>query len=210
MFNLYCKDETLNKFKNAVSEIEKTTSCELMIVISRFSGNYKDKDACFGVLGIFLILFIILFSNFNFSNYFVIPDCALAFALFYFMSSKIPVIRRILTTPKRRLKEAEEGSKTAFFDEKITHTRDRNGILIYVALFEKKVIIHVDTAIEAKIQPALWNHLSNELENILFITGNNIIDSFTKTLIEKTQLLKDSFPRKEDDVNEISDMPRLR
>jgi len=82
-------------------------------------------------------------------------------------------------------------------------TAERNGVLFYLAVTDRKFAIIGDAGINAKVPAGFWDYIKELLRNE-FVAGR-----FTEGLSEGIKLagmqLKSHFPHKRDDVNELSD-----
>lgn len=82
-------------------------------------------------------------------------------------------------------------------------TAERNGVLFYLAVSDRKFAIIGDAGINAKVPGGFWNDISELLKN------NFKEGKFTEGLSEGILLagkhLKMHFPHKSDDVNELPD-----
>ena len=82
-------------------------------------------------------------------------------------------------------------------------TADRNGVLFYLAVRDRKFAIIGDAGINAKVPAGFWNDISELLKR------NFMESKFTEGLSEGILLagnhLKTHFPHKPDDVNELPD-----
>jgi uncharacterized membrane protein len=82
-------------------------------------------------------------------------------------------------------------------------TAERNGVLFYLALKDKKFAIIGDAGIHAKVPPGFWDEVSD------LLTKNFREGRFTEGLSEGIIMagnqLKTHFPHKPDDVNELPD-----
>jgi len=82
-------------------------------------------------------------------------------------------------------------------------TADRNGVLIYLALKERKFAIIGDTGINSVVPLGFWDnirdHMKQRFSETLFTEG------LTEGIIMAGMLLKEHFPHTRDDVNEITD-----
>ncbi|MEG1635191.1 MAG: TPM domain-containing protein [Rikenellaceae bacterium] len=90
-----------------------------------------------------------------------------------------------------------------FLKLKMEQTKDRNGVLIYVAYKDKKVAIIGDKGINALIGETFWDstyHLMREQ----FKKGN-ICEGLCDAIGNVSKKLKQFFPYATDDVNELSD-----
>jgi uncharacterized membrane protein len=90
-----------------------------------------------------------------------------------------------------------------FGELKMHETKDRNGILIYIAFMDKKLAVIGDVGIHVHVAPTFWNELVTQcLES--FKRGN--YTDGLESLIDKIgSTLKTFFPRDHNDVNELSD-----
>ena len=81
-------------------------------------------------------------------------------------------------------------------------TKDRNGVLIYVAVKDKKFVICGDDEINKKVASDFWESTKEAIQN-QFRNGNfaqGLIDGITKA----GEQLKIYFPYNNDDTNELS------
>lgn len=82
-------------------------------------------------------------------------------------------------------------------------TAERNGVLFYLAVSDRKFAIIGDAGINAKVPGGFWDDISELLKN------NFKEGKFTEGLSEGILLagkhLKMHFPRKSEDVNELPD-----
>jgi uncharacterized membrane protein len=86
---------------------------------------------------------------------------------------------------------------------KMHETAQRNGVLIYLAINDKKFAILGDAGINLKVPEGFWDKVKDEMAH------HFRIGAFTEGLtagIERTgEKLKTFFPLLPDDVNELSD-----
>lgn len=82
-------------------------------------------------------------------------------------------------------------------------TADRNGVLIYLALKERKFAIIGDTGINAVVPLGFWDkirdHMTHRFSESLFTEG------LTEGIIMAGEQLKEHFPYSGNDINEIVD-----
>ena len=101
--------------------------------------------------------------------------------------------------------EGEVLDRAAWIFEKIGmhKTKDRNGVLFYLALNNRKFAVIGDSGINAKVSENFWDEVKIELEK-------NFSDKkFTEGLAEGILMtglkLKEYFPREKTDINELPD-----
>jgi uncharacterized membrane protein len=82
-------------------------------------------------------------------------------------------------------------------------TADRNGVLIYLALKERKFAIIGDTGINSVVPLGFWDeirdHMKQRFSESLFTEG------LVEGILMAGNQLKEHFPHSKDDINEITD-----
>ena len=85
---------------------------------------------------------------------------------------------------------------------KMENTKDRNGVIIYVAVKSKQFAIYGDQGINEKVTDDFWNTTKDIMLNH-FKNGNNK-QALVEGILNAGQQLKHHFPYQDDDVNELS------
>ena len=83
------------------------------------------------------------------------------------------------------------------------HTKERNGVLFFVALTDRKFAVLGDTAINRRIPSTFWNDMKLTMEKY-FIAGN-ITEGITEGIRMAGEQMKTHFPRQAGDINELPD-----
>jgi len=91
-----------------------------------------------------------------------------------------------------------------FFDKlEMQKTEQRNGVLFYLAIEDKKFAILGDAGINQKVQADFWEETKElVLENF---KNGAVAEGLAKGIIMAGKQLKNHFPYQADDVNELSD-----
>jgi uncharacterized membrane protein len=84
----------------------------------------------------------------------------------------------------------------------MSETKDRNGVLLYVATDSKKFAIYGDEGINEKVGSEFWNSTKDIMLNH-FKKGNNK-QAFIDGIKEAGEQLKKYFPFQENDTDELS------
>jgi putative membrane protein len=198
--NITDKDKEL--IKNAIKEVELNTSGEIVPVILKQSDFYPA--AHFRLALVVGILFAIAcYYTYDFDDpialiWAQIPGMLLGYTLAY-----IPFLKRIFTTAKEMQEEVYQRSLEVFYENKISMTRDRTGIMIFISLLEKKVQVLADCGINEKVEKNYWNDLVQTLS--VEIGKGNMINGVVNSISTCGKKLEESFPVKHDDTNEITD-----
>ena len=82
-------------------------------------------------------------------------------------------------------------------------TAERNGVLFYLAVSDKKFAIIGDAGINAKVPSGFWDEISSLLQNN-FREGK-FTEGLSQGIVLAGTQLKSHFPHKKDDINELSD-----
>ncbi|MDO4735583.1 MAG: TPM domain-containing protein [Bacteroidia bacterium] len=86
---------------------------------------------------------------------------------------------------------------------KMYNTKERNGVLVYVAVESKKFAIIGDTGINNAVPADFWDKIKEQMRES-FIAGE-YVKGLTEAIKQAGVSLKEYFPYSADDVNEQSD-----
>ncbi len=85
----------------------------------------------------------------------------------------------------------------------MTATRDRNGVLIFVAPRSQKFAVVGDTGIHARCGNEFWQQLVERMGE--YFEANNFTDAVVHAIGQAGEQLALHFPRRPDDRNELPD-----
>ena len=189
-----------------VRKIETTTDAELVLTVRARSGPYRHADYLFGALLAFAGLLFLLFSPFDFHQYWVAIDVALLFALGAFVSSRSNSIRRLLTTEKFRSQAVRTAAAAMFYEAGIANTSAEMGVLIYLSILERRLEVIADRGILKGVSALEWNQ-------IVFALHQAGRKPQPHTLLSEMEnlggLLTRCLPATGDNPNELPDAPRF-
>ncbi len=146
----------------AVEEAERRTSGEIVPYVVPASDTYPNAawaGAALGALAAPLLAWSVhrlagLWGGQHFV-WMVLPAAAGA-ALGYLLAA-IPPVRRLLAGAATLDLRVRRRAAVAFLDEELFATRDRTGILIFLSLFEHRVVVLGDSGINRLVQPGEWD-----------------------------------------------------
>jgi putative membrane protein len=75
-----------------------------------------------------------------------------------------------------------------------------------VSLFERRVEILADQGIHSQVAPGFWDEEVNQI--VKAIHDDQFVPGLCKVIAEIGNKLSVSFPRKEDDINELPNAPQ--
>lgn len=120
----------------------------------------------------------------------------------------IPALRRGLTPADILEHRVAQRAAEAFLSEEVFNTRDRIGILIFLSLMERRVVILGDTGINARIDHAEWSGVRDVVVD--GIREGRPADGIIEGVGRCGALLVDrGFAIAANDVNELPDRLRM-
>jgi putative membrane protein len=122
----------------------------------------------------------------------------------------LPVaLRRALILEGTLERRVAQRAAAAFLEEEVFNTRDRTGILIFLALFEHRVLVLADSGIRAKVPESEWKLIADELAG--GIREHRPAEALITALARCGRLLEEQgVERRVDDRDELSNAVRLR
>jgi uncharacterized membrane protein len=119
-----------------------------------------------------------------------------------FTSGEIRICFKKNTAWAERKLSSREMAVKEFHKLGMHNTKHKTGVLLYILFKDRKFEIVADKGINDKIPAEKWevikNHLTNEFKSGNFKSG------IIKSLDEIKEVLIKEFPRKDDDINELS------
>lgn len=86
---------------------------------------------------------------------------------------------------------------------KMNETAERNGVLIYLAIKDKKFSIIGDEGINKMVEHDFWNDVKDMMAG--HFKSGNFTEGIIQGVLRVGEKLKTFFPHKSDDINELSD-----
>lgn len=86
---------------------------------------------------------------------------------------------------------------------KMNETAERNGVLIYLAIKDKKFSIIGDEGINKMVEHDFWNDVKDMMAG--HFRNGDFTEGIIQGVLRVGEKLKTFFPHKSDDINELSD-----
>jgi putative membrane protein len=199
-------DAAREALTNCVKKLETSTDAELVLVVRARSGSYRHADYLFGALLAFAGLLFLLFSPFDFHQYWVAIDVALLFLLGTFAASRSNTLRRLLTSEKFREETVRTSAAAMFYEAGIANTNAEMGLLIYLSILERRLELIADRGILKGVNALEWNQILFDLHQ----TGRKPEpQTLLAGLDNLGALLRNHLPATGENPNELPDMPRF-
>ncbi|MCE3229811.1 MAG: Psb32 and founding protein of phosphatase [Bacteroidetes bacterium] len=98
--------------------------------------------------------------------------------------------------------EAINRAKEIFASLSMHKTEERNGILFYVNMKHRQFAIWGDEGINSKVPPNFWDEIKDIC--VQHFKSDQFVEGLEKSIVLCGQQLKQYFPRKSNDSNELS------
>jgi putative membrane protein len=122
---------------------------------------------------------------------------------------RVPRLRRLLVPKAVLERRVALRAETAFLEEEVFATRDRSGILIFLALFEHRAVVLGDSGINQVVPPGEWQSVVDDL--VAGIRAGEATGAMVRAVDRCGRLLEERGVRiRPDDVDELRDAPRVR
>lgn len=215
--NKFFNQQELESISQAVKQAESQTSGEIVPVLASSSDDY-DR-ACFLSAILFSLLFTVIYG----CVWILVPSMMSAsiillvvlFILFqlaglltgFYMATSIDGLRKAFIPHRILTRQVSRAAHQAFLQFQITHTENATGILIYVSLFERTVVVLADRSINQKHSQETWNKVRDLLINGL--KSGNGAQGFIDAIHQCGEILASDFPISPEDANELTNELRL-
>lgn len=200
--------------KQAVKEVEKETSGEIVTYFTEQSDSYSYT--CWKSAGLFMIMGCL--SLITLSLLWLLPgwitpfDYALIIIVMGIIGFFIPYFlgfTRILLASGRYIDErVAMKAKYVFYEEGVYKTADKTGVLIFISYKEKRVVVLGDVGINSKVNSHEWQEVVDFI--VLGIKEDRTTEGIVNAIhMCKDLLLKNGFITKPNDTNELSNEIRI-
>jgi putative membrane protein len=193
----------------SVANAESATSAEIVVGLSRRSGTYRHAPYVAGLFGALTALAV--YSAIWWLQRRTWPVApvdvflgvaALGYALFAALSLG-PKATRLFVGDDERFEACSRAAEELFVASGVAKTKARNGVLLFVSLFERVVLVRGDDAVTAKLPESIWRETVEEM--IERLSRNDVEGALIHGVQKLGALLKDAFPRDPADENELPD-----
>ena len=201
IFQLFSQDEVA-RIEAAIAAAEKQTEGEIVPMVVATSDAYPAANLRFAIVFAGVLSCIATYYLPHVLGY-------LTFALWFFplltlgllIISFIPKIKKPFLNSVEVERETFERAVFEFSHHKVYKTKERTGILIYLSILERRVIVLADEGINAKVEPEMWNTVVKEL--VASIKEGRMAEGLEVAIAACGKSLAQHFPAGPENVNQL-------
>ncbi len=190
--------ESRARAKKAVETIESQTAGEIVVVVRKRCGSYREAELIGALVAGFSMLLWVLFHPSPYTTAGIPLRVLIAGGVGAALVSWLSPVKRAIVSKEKRREAARAAARTSFVDLGVTKTKGRTGVLVLVAAFEKRAEIVCDIGVDAAVVSAAAAQMQEAVERFDF-------DAFIKALESMGPPLGKALPRQADDANELPD-----
>jgi putative membrane protein len=185
----------------AIVAIEAQTAVEVVVAVRRRAARHVLTSVVFGI-ACGLTSFLVMWFSPQIYDVGTMPlDVVVTSVLGAGLCAAVAPLRRALTPNHFARKSAESAASRAFKELGIDKTRGRTGLLVYVALFERAVVLVPDSGIPTAVGDALAGIRAALLDAV----GRRDFVGFLAGLERLGPVCAAVLPRQAGDENELCD-----
>ncbi|MFT5290559.1 MAG: putative membrane protein [Planctomycetota bacterium] len=193
----------VDRLRRGVAEAETETSGEIGVVVLERSDRYPEAPWVGGA-------FLVVLGTLAFSHLLVhltllpVLGIQLLFGLaIYALSEKIPGLRRRFVSQARASEMAEEQAIQEFHGLRLRETEGRTGVLLFVSLFERQVVVLADEGISDLVAADIWGEVHR---TVLAGAKRGELEAGLQGGVKLVgTILKERFPATADGENQVED-----
>ena len=211
----YFSDADLERVRAAVNDAEGITSGEIVPYVVVASDDYEAtswKGAALGSL-VGALGAVVLHRSLGLwggpIDYWIAAPPFLGAALGYLVTTALPGLKRSLIPDETQEVRVRRRAMAAFLEEEVFRTRERTGILLFVSLFEHRVVVLGDEGINRRVEESDWQEVVDR--TVRGIREGRAGDALVEAIEMCGRLLqRRGVERRDDDTDELSDELRTR
>jgi putative membrane protein len=194
--------------REAIAQAERQTRGEIVVVVLERSDEHPDTAWLAGLCTM-LLGTALLVADLPWQRPELILAAQLALgALGWLLARSLPVVGRIFLSGRRATEMAHEQALQEFQHLGLVCTAGHTGVLLFVSLFEHRVVVLGDAAIHEKVGDAHWDGTTRAL--LAEVARGRLAEGLRAGVEACGRVLAEHFPAAPGDVNELPDHLILR
>lgn len=178
--------------EEAVTRAEQHTDAEIVTVLAPRADDYSYIPLLWASL---IALLVPALAHFFIGGIQIYSLLMLQWASFVFLCLifRIPAITTRLIPPRVRHWRASNLARRQFLEQKLHHTQDRTGVLIFVSEAERYVEILVDEGISRHLDNSDWGSIVNDF--VRRVALGHTAEGFIACIDASAELLAQHIPK---------------
>ncbi len=199
----------------AISAAERRTAAEIVPAVARASGRYDRPEDIVGLwIGILAcgVTWYLFQDASHGGGWSTVPEIRVGFWIFVVLlvvgfivgavlADRMRWLRRLFTSAREMDQETVARAKTVFYDRRVHRTRKASGVLLYVSIYERRVVILADDSVREQLSERSLEEAQDEA--LAGLQGGSIADGLRRGIDRLGQLLEVALPAGADDENEV-------
>jgi putative membrane protein len=194
-------DADRRRLTDAIRAAEADTSGEIYVVVAREADEFRLVPVLWAALIALIVPWILHFLTYWPAGTILLVQ-VLTFVVIALVGSHAALRHRIVPTSL-----ADEATRKAALAQFMAHgvhlTENRTGVLIFVALADRRVEIVADAGINSKVDQSAWDELAREV--VMAARGGVLADGLVTVVQRAGMLLAQHCPPAQLDRNELPD-----
>ena len=196
------------KVREAIAGVEEKTSAEIICALSTESGRYDRGESLvglfLGIVGVLLVHGVRLYQQPE-GSWAELPALdplwqvlivLIGFIVGILLSSRFPGIRSLVVSDKEEEHEVARAASFVFATSGVATTAGRTGLLVYISLRERRLVVLADEASLAAVGTEGLEALKDKAAGLL--KEGRFADAFAQVVEEAGVKLAESLPAARD------------
>jgi putative membrane protein len=197
--------DAVRRLGEAVLELERRSSAELVVEIRPRSGSYAHADARFAAILTLVSLAVLVFMPFVVPPVAVLLDAIAVYVLGLAIAQRVDALRRLCTMRRERLDAVRTHAAALFHDRGVANTSGETGVLLYVSLLERRMEVLADRGLLRRVVASDWNAALAEL-HIERALDRQVVEDAIRRL---ASIVARDAPAGEINEDELASAPRM-
>ena len=189
----------------AVAAIESGSSAEVVVAIRPRARHSLIQHGLVGIVSAIAMLAFTLYSPVEFSLWQILVLPIFGGLVGALAVEAFPPLYRFVQPAWVRYEHVREAAYATFVEQGVHSTRDRTGLLVYIAVRERMVEIIADLAVLRKVGIEVLAAWAGQIEGVLPQGAGAV----AKQLASFADELATALPRRADDTNELSNRVQI-
>jgi putative membrane protein len=189
----------------AVKRIEAASAAEVVVTVVPRAALHWDVTLAAALAAVFAVQVLAAALLGDLAGLDVALDSAVAALVMVALVRGLPPAQRLLLPRRVAARRAEAGAESAYCRQGIFRTRGRTGVLVYLAVLERRAVLLPDDGVSRALPPATLTALRAQVEAVFADADpGRALVAFLEALGRATAR---HLPCAADDVNELPDAP---